>query len=311
MNIIRKQITGILIVAAVAMGWFSCSESFLDEELKTQRNDSYFNTEEGIGDAVVSLYNYFRYPFTGEQGLATTMYGTDEFTVGGDNSNHDWNDYTSNLSPSVISINSNTVSMNAVWDNMYRAISMANLVLANVDEAVTVEGSRTLYKAEASFSRAFNYFTLVQQYGGVVLKLEPSQGVERYFVRSSCEECVNRIIEDFRVAYTGLPATEQEEGRLYKDVAAHFLAKALLYRVSEINDDWNGAHKTSDLAEIITLCNEVIGKHSLASDFRDLFDFQQSDGPNEFLSEIIFAAQFSNAATAAEGNWYHLYFTSQ
>jgi hypothetical protein len=289
----------------------SCSESFLDEQLKTQRNIDHFNTEEGIADAVVALHNDFRYLFNRERGYCHTMYGTDEFTVGGDNSNHDWNDYTSNLSPLVVAINSNTIPMNDVWDNMYRTINLANIVLDKVDEVVANEANRTRYKAEASFVRAYSYFFLVQQYGGVVLKLRPSEGVERYFVRSSRQECVNQIIEDFRVAYAGLPAVEPAEGRLYKDVAAHFLAKALLYRVSEINDEWNSTHKTSDLAEIITLCDEVISKHPLATNFSELFDFQSPDGPNEFLPEIIFSAQFTNVTPAAEGNSYHLYFVSQ
>lgn len=289
----------------------SCSESFLDEQLKTQRNIDHFNTEEGIADAVVALHNDFRYLFNRERGYCHTMYGTDEFTVGGDNSNHDWNDYTSNLSPLIVAINSNTIPMNDVWDNMYRTINLANIVLDKVDEVVANEANRTRYKAEASFVRAYSYFFLVQQYGGVVLKLKPSEGVERYFVRSSRQECVNQIIEDFRVAYAGLPAAEPAKGRLYKDVAAHFLAKALLYRVSEINDEWNSTHKTSDLTEIITLCDEVISKHPLATNFSELFDFQSPDGPNEFLPEIIFSAQFTNVTPAAEGNSYHLYFVSQ
>lgn len=305
------MITGLFAVAVIVFSTISCTNDFLDEELKTQRSYEYFSTAEGIEDAVVALYSYYRYQFSGEQGLSTTMSGTDEFTVGGDNSNHDWNDYTSNLSASVITINTNTTTMFAVWDNMYKAISLANLVLANVDEAVTDEAAKTSYKAEASFARAFGYFTLVQQYGGVVLKLEPSEGVDQYFTRASREECVNQIIADFRIAYEGLPTAEPEEGRLYKDVAAHFLAKALLYRASEINDDWNSSYKTADLSDCITLANEVIGKHALTSDFRDIFKFEGSDGPNESLSEIIFAAQFSNANTSVEGNRYHLYFPSQ
>jgi hypothetical protein len=309
MKTIRKY--AIFTFILISFLFVSCSENFLDEELKTQRNTDYFNTEEGIADAIVALHNDFRFLFMRERGYCTTMYGTDEFTVGGDNSNHDWNDYTSNLSPLIVTINSNTTPMNDVWDQMYKTINLANLVIEKTDKVVTNEANKTLYKAEASFVRAYSYFYLVQQYGGVVLKLQPSEQVERYFVRSSREDCVTQIIEDFRVAYAGLPSSTTQIGRLYKDVAAHFLAKALLYRVSEINDDWNSAYKASDLTEIITLCDEVISKHSLADNFSDLFNFQKSDGPNETLSEIIFSAQFSNVTTAAEGNSYHLYFVSQ
>jgi hypothetical protein len=311
MNNFKKIIIALSTVALTVIGTNSCKDSFLDEELITKRSYSYFSTAEGVRDASVALYNYYRYPFNFEQGYTTTSYGADEFTVGGDNSNHDWNDYTANLSPAVIIINVNTTLTSAIWDNMYKAISIANIVLANVDEAVTDQASNTLYKAEASFARAYSYFTLVQQYGGVVLKLVPSEVVERYFVRSTKEECMKQVIADFRVAYAGLPETEPAEGKLYKDVAAHFLAKALLYRSSEINNDWNSSYKTEDLKECITLADEVIGHHVLAPNFRDIFAFTGSDGANENLSEIIFAAQFSSANTAVEGNHMHLYFVSQ
>lgn len=311
MNKYKKIIIALVTVVLTVIGTSSCSKDFLDEELTTKRSYDYYNTAEGINDAVLALYNYYRYPFNFEQGYTTTTYGADEFTVGGDNSNHDWNDYTANLSPLVIRINVNTTLTSDIWDNMYKAISVANLVLANVDAAVTDPSANALYKAEASFARAYSYFKLVQQYGGVVLKLTPASSVERYYVRSSKEECLNQVIDDFRAAYEDLPATEPAEGKLYRDVAAHFLAKALLYRASEINDDWNASYKAADLAECITLADEVIANHPLTPEFRDIFAFTESDGANENLSEIIFAAQFSNANTTVEGNRMHLYFPSQ
>jgi starch-binding outer membrane protein, SusD/RagB family len=312
MNKSIKIIIALSAVILVATGINSCKKDFLDEELKTQRNTDYFKTSAGINDLSVGLYNYYRYMFsTREQGVSTVEYGTDEFTVGGDNSNHDWNDYTSNLSPSVITINGNTTLMNEIWDNMYKAISDANLLLANVDVAITDPATNAKFKAEASFLRAISYFRLVQQYGGVPLKLLPSNGVDRYFLRASKEECVNQIIADLRVAYAGLPDAEAKEGMLYKDVAAHFLAKVLLYRVSEINNDWNTSYKTADLAEIITLTNVVISHHPLAADFSDVFAYTTPDGANEKLPEVIFAAQFSGTTTAVQGNFLHLLYLSQ
>lgn len=311
MKKINSIISGVIVFAIISLIGTSCNEDFLDEDLITQRHTGYFDTPEGVADAVTTLYSSFRYPYTFEQGYTTTTYGCDEFTVGGDNSNHDWNDYTANLSPSVIAINSNTTSAEAIWDNMYKTIDLANMVLSKVNDVVENAADATKFEAEASFVRAFSYMKLVEQYGGVVLKLDPSSGVERYFLRDTEEECVNQIIADYRVAYAGLPDDESAEGKLYKDVAAHFLAKALLYRVSELNDSWNSSYKTADLAEIITLTNEVIANHTLAPNFRDIFAFSESDGANENLSEIIFAAQFSNASSAVQGNGQHVYFLSQ
>jgi starch-binding outer membrane protein, SusD/RagB family len=302
-----RLIAGAIVLSAVV----SCSDSFLNEELIRERNYDYFSTTEGLVDAATATYIYYKTPFTAEWNGSITTYGTDEFDVGGDNSNHDWNDYTANLSPSVITINSNTTRPEQPWNHYYKAIGLANLILSRVESTVSNQALKEKIKGEAAFSRAFCYLNLVEQFGGVPLKLEPSEGVDKFFIRASKEECVNQVIADFRVAYENLPEKESEEGRLYKDVAAHYLAKALLYRTSEINDDWNSAHKTSDLAEIVQLTNVVIANHTLAPDFKNVFDFTVSDGANEKLSEVLFAAQFSNATTAVEGNQMHLFFAAK
>ncbi len=315
MNKSIKTFITISVAVLVASVINSCSEDFLDEELKTQRNTEYFATPEGISDLADGLYNNYRSFFMGrEQSVSTNQCGTDEFIVGGDQAQQTWNDYNSNLGSIVPNVpTANVTKTYEIWDMMYKAISDANMLLANVDAAITDPDKNKLYKAEGSFLRAFSYLRLVQQYGPVVLKLEPSIGVERYFVRATKEECVNQIIADFRTAYAGLPVAEPAEGKLYKDVAAHFLAKALLYRCSEINDDWNSSYKTADLAEIITLTDEVIANHPLAADFSDIFAYTGPDGPNERLPEVIFAAQFSSTTTVANdgnGNYNHLLFLS-
>jgi hypothetical protein len=315
MNKIIKTILLLWAIILIAAGNNSCKKDFLDEELKTQRSADYFKTPEGVADLSDALYNHYRNFFmTREQAVSTNQCGTDEFIVGGDQAQQTWNDYNSNLGSIVPDVpTSNVTKTYEIWDMMYKAISDANVLLANVDAAITDQTKKDLYKAEASFLRAFSYFRLVQQYGPVVLKLQPSVGVDRFFIRATKEECVNQIIADLRVAYEGLPVAEALEGKLYKDVAAHFLAKALLYRCSEINDDWNPSYKTADLAEIITLTDEVIAHHPLAANFSDLFAFTGPDGNNEKNPEIIFAAQFSSTTTVASdgnGNYQHLLFLS-
>ena len=315
MNKIIKTILMLWAIILIAAGNNSCKKDFLDEQLKTQRSADYFKTPEGITDLSDALYNHYRNFFMArEQALSTNQCGTDEFIVGGDQAQQTWNDYNSNLGSIVPDVpTSNVTKTYEIWDMMYKAISDANILLANVDAAIADQTKKDLYKAEASFLRAFSYFRLVQQYGPVVLKLQPSIGVDRYFIRATKEECVNQIIADFRTAYAGLPDAETLEGKLYKDVAAHFLAKALLYRCSDINDDWNSSYKTADLAEIITLADEVIAHHPLATNFSNLFAFTGPDGANEKLPEVIFAAQFSSTTTVAadgNGNYLHLLFLS-
>ena len=86
---------------------------------------------------------------------------------------------------------------------------------------------------EAHFLRAYAYFELVKQFGGVPLKLVPSTSAETYFTRNSAEEIYTQVISDFGEAYRLLPDKGESIGRINKYAAAHFLAKAHLFRASE------------------------------------------------------------------------------
>ncbi|MBU5819138.1 RagB/SusD family nutrient uptake outer membrane protein, partial [Acinetobacter baumannii] len=130
------------------------------------------------------------------------------------------------------------------------------------------------------FLRAYNYLRLVSQYGGVPLKLKPSTGVELEFTRATAKDIYAQIITDFTSAYNLLP-NGGAPAKITKDAAAHYLAKAYLFRASEINDSWNSATKAADLAAIGPLCDGVIANHPLTSQFADLWKYTAPDGANE------------------------------
>lgn len=160
--------------------------------------------------------------------------------------------------------------------------------------------------------RAYGYFELVKQFGGVPLKLEPSTGPDTYFTRSSEEEVYSQIISDLEEAYKLLPTTPAQVGRVTKYAAAHFLAKAHLFRASEAYDSWNSSYKSADLDAVIKYATEVVNAHPLCSDFVQLWDYQEANGANENVSEVILAAQFSNdeSTWGRFGNQMHLYYPS-
>ncbi len=286
----------------------SCSD-FLDEELTTQQNTDYFNTSEGIDALEVSLYYNLRFHYAREYSYATTNYGTDEFRVGGDGTNASWNSYDGNLSSQVTN---NGTNMYDVWDAMYIGINNANLLLSKITDDSYESINKETYFGEASFLRGFNYLKLVSQYGGVPLKLTPSTTPEREFTRATAAETLQQVIDDLTNAYNYLPTTASMTGKMTKDAAAHFLAKAYLLRASEINDDWNSATKDADLEEALRLAQEVIANHSLAPNFSDLWNYTEVNGANETLDEILLSAQFSSEVSTQgySGNQTHLYYVS-
>lgn len=298
----------VLAGALVLPATTSCSD-FLEEDLTTQRNTDYFNTNEGLESLMTGVYYNLRYHFSFEWAFSTTNYGTDEFIVGGDGSNAMWNAYNASLKPDIPVVNVNTTHAYDIWDNMYIGISSANTMLAKVE---TYTGSKTdEIIGTASFMRGYNYFKLVSQYGGVPLKLTPSTSVELEFTRASAQEVIEQVLSDLQNAYAKLPATGSV-GRLTKSAAAHYLAKVHLWRASELNDSWNSSTKSTDLDNVIKYANEVIAAHPLASNYSELWAYTTPDGANENLPEIVLAAQFtsSDATQGSYGNEQHLYFGS-
>jgi len=302
-NILLGVIVGSLVLPAIT----SCSD-FLDENLTTKQNTDYFNTNEGVEALMNGVYYNLRYHFSFEWAFSTTNYGTDEFIVGGDGSNAMWSAYNSSLSSDIPTVNINTTHAYDIWDNMYTGIATANTLIQKCETYTGTMKDEAL--GTAHFMRGFNYFKLLKQYGGVPIKLEPSNTVEREFTRSSAQEVMDLILSDLQEAYAKLPSTKSMEGKLTKMAAAHFLAKAYLWRASEINDSWNSSTKNADLDNVIRYASEVISAHPLATNYRDLWAYTEPDGANEKLSEIVLAAQFTSAdATQGNyGNQQHLYF---
>lgn len=286
----------------------SCGDDFLDEKLVTEKGKQYFETKNGIDDLVTGTYQKLKFKFSYIWGYNMYNMGIDEFT-GGNNDIAAWNHYGSDLN------SGETASNQPLWDNMYGTIEPANIIIKNTPqyygENVSTYNNRL---GEGYFFRAYAYFELVKQFGGVPLKLEPSTGVEYYFTRNSEEECYAQIISDFEQAYNLLPEEPENKqlGRLTKSAAAHFLAKAHLFRASELYSSWNSQYKDNDLNAVIKYGDEVIKKHPLCTNFQELWDYTEPDGANEQVAEVVLAAQFSDNSDSwgRFGNQMHLCFPS-
>ena len=297
MKTVKNIVLGVLSVACVIPMMTSCNKDFLKEELTTSRSTDYFNTNEGIEALSIGLYDYLRFYHCSEAGYSFMNYGTDEYSVGADNSNGMWNDYGASLSPSVTAVNSNTAYPETLWDYMYTGINAANTLINRIENDVYTGPNKDKIAGTAHFMRGFHYYNLLTQYGGVPLKLDPSTEVSFEFERASKSDVFDQIEKDFLAAYAELPATASKVGEITKDAAAHFLAKSYLWRASELNDDWNSAKKSSDLDNVIKYASEVIKNHPLADNFKDLWDYKTPDGANETLPEVVLAAQFTGPAT--------------
>ena len=282
----------------------SCSESFLDENLTTQYSTDRFKTQEGLDELVTGAYQKLKFKFNYIWGIQCYNMGVDEFTDA-NNVIPAWNHYSQDLNSSENAANQ------PIWDNYYGLVEPANILIQNIPQYYN-QSSPTYNTrlGEAHFLRAYAYFELVKQFGGVPLKLVPSTSAETYFTRNSAEEIYTQVIADFGEAYRLLPDKGESIGRINKYAAAHFLAKAHLFRASELYSDWNSNYIASDLDAVIQYGSEVVDAHPLCNDYVELWDYEQPNGANEKVSEVILAAQFSNdeSTWGRYGNQMHLYY---
>lgn len=306
----KKLCTHLFIALALIVSVTSCSKDFLNEDLTTKRSTAYYDTEEGIQAlAIGTYYRVLASPFSSEQQFATTNYGTDEFHVGGDDTNSPWNNYDGRFNSIVVTTRTQAAE---AWDNFYVGIGLANQL---IESATAIESTDPEIKkvalGEGYFLRAYNYLKLVRQYGGVPLKLTVSTTVELEFTRATAAEVLAQVIDDFTQAHTLLDNSGAHPHKISKDAAAHFLAKAYLTRASEINDDWNSATKAADLQQVVTLANQVIANHPLADNYQELWAYDKPDGDNEYLSELILSASFSRDKALATYNFSTVVFTAR
>ena len=293
-----------LIASITGSSITSCSESFLDENLTTQHSTDRFKTQEGLDELVTGAYQKLKFKFNYIWGIQCYNMGVDEFTDA-NNTMPAWNHYSQDLNSSENAANQ------PIWDNYYGLVEPANILIQNIPQYYN-QSSPTYNTrlGEAHFLRAYAYFELVKQFGGVPLKLVPSTSAETYFTRNSAEEIYTQVIADFGEAYRLLPDKGESIGRINKYAAAHFLAKAHLFRASELYSDWNSNYIASDLDAVIQYGSEVVDAHPLCNDYVELWDYEQPNGANEKVSEVILAAQFSNdeSTWGRYGNQMHLYY---
>nr|WP_294924650.1 RagB/SusD family nutrient uptake outer membrane protein [uncultured Flavobacterium sp.] len=322
MNNIKNIGIGLLLMTGLFFS--SCSEDFLDEEQTNAFSTAYYDTPEGLQALTVSLYGNIRWHFGFEWSYGTTLYGTDEFTNANDLTNEMWNTYDNRLNPSGArpetgAANGNATGPTDLWDQMYFGIASANTIIAKAEKVIPDLKIRNRCLAHAYFLRGYNYYKLAAQYGSVALQTVPLEGVVvRNYTRSTEEQCWEQVISDFRQAYSLFEGEVFTYGKgitWTKATAAHFLAKSLLFRVSERNNKWNSSYKDADLKEAIDACTYAIGaRGALTPNYSDLYaNWTGIDNPNEQLNEILMAAGFNgDAATAGRyENRTFSYFTPQ
>jgi starch-binding outer membrane protein, SusD/RagB family len=214
-----------LIVSACAMLFSNCKK-VLEEEPRSIYEPGFFKTEKGVLGGITSQYAHLRYIYGQPYYYNTLETGTDEYTWG---QSADANFKDADLS-GVGNLSATSSRSDALWGTAFSNINTASGIIENA-EAV---GISTSLIAEARFFRAFDYFMLVQTFGGVPLDLGAGElkfntNPSRKSVRNTVPEVYTKaIFPDLLQAIKDLPDASRVPGGVTKTAARLYLAKAYL-----------------------------------------------------------------------------------
>lgn len=221
-----RYLNPLCIAAIFSLSVTSCSH-LLEEEPRNIFTPAYFQTEKGINGGITSMYAHLRYIYGQAYYYNTCLTGTDEVTYA---ESADANFKDMDLS-GVGTITPTSSRADVLWGAAFSNINTASGIIEN---AKTVEGISEALIAEAHFFRAFDYFLLVQTFGGVPLdlgagELKYNTTTTRYSARNTVPEVYTKaVFPDLLLAIEQLPEIPRVTGAVTKTVARLFLAKAYL-----------------------------------------------------------------------------------
>lgn len=221
----RYSIKNLIIGSAVILSLAGCSD-ILDEKPHDFYEPNYFKTEQGVIQGLTSHYAHLRWIYGQAYFYNACQTGTDEATYA---QSADGNFKDHDLS-GVGVINPNSSRSDVLWNNSYSDINTASGIIEN-GAAVGIASNLI---AESKFFRGFDYFLLVQTFGGIPLDLgagelkfnsKPSRNSKRNTVP---EVYTKAIFPDLTAAVNELPDTPRLTGTATKTLARLILAKAYL-----------------------------------------------------------------------------------
>ncbi|HCY40117.1 MAG TPA: RagB/SusD family nutrient uptake outer membrane protein [Prolixibacteraceae bacterium] len=218
-----KNLIGTTLLTMFLVG---CSD-ILEEQPRSILEPGFFKSEQGVNGGLTSLYAHLRFIYGNAYYYNSGVTGTDEATYA---QSADGNFKVMDVSGQGNITSTDNGGTGTLWDNAFPAINTASGIIENATEV----GLKASLIAEAQFFRAFDYFMLVQTYGGVPLdmgagELKFNTSPVRTSVRNTVPEVYTKaIFPDLLKAIANLPETSRLTGTVTKNVARLFLAKAYL-----------------------------------------------------------------------------------
>ncbi len=170
---------------------------------------------------------------------------------------------------------STTSQVYNVYQQAYLGINRANVVIKYVPTVSMDTVRRRQITGEARFMRALNYFNLVRAYGGVPLRLVPTESgapADVNLARATSDQVYAQVVADLTAAAAQMPLSNPNR-------ATQSSANALLARVQLTQRNWTAAQAAAQKV--------IAAGASLNSSFNALYPAENKSA--ESLFEIQYA----------------------
>lgn len=276
------------------MGTMTSCSDFLDASNKSNVTDKQiFATKEGFNSLVNDAYQHLQNVYAAPLFTSCFSAGTDMYADARNKMNEPLNTYET-LTPENTDIKN-------LYTYLYSGIRAANSVSYYAQTAQVDDKTKGQLVGEARVLAAYEYYLLVNNFGGVPIMKDFLTTADTGYPKSSAADVYAYIISELEdvISKNVLQASTATKGggRISQETAKAILAKTYLSAAWDLN-------KQEYFSKAAALADEVIAGRKLTTPFADLWKADGSGDDNEeFLWDVEYDLATANNTTSGGTEW--------
>lgn len=289
-----KKILYSVALAACCMGTMTSCSDFLDASNKSNVTAKQsFATKEGLNNLVNDAYQHLQNVYAAPLFTSCFSAGTDMYADARNKMNEALNTYET-LTPENTDIKN-------LYTYLYSGIRAANSVSYYAQTAQVDDKTKGQLIGEARVLAAYEYYLLVNNFGGVPIMKDFLTTADTGYPKSSSEDVYAYIISELEdvISKNVLQASTATKGggRISQETAKAILAKTYLSAAWDLN-------KQEYFSKAAALADEVIAGRKLTTPFAKLWKADGSGDDNEeFLWDVEYDLATANNTTSGGTEW--------
>lgn len=276
------------------MGTMTSCSDFLDASNKSNVTAKQsFATKEGLNNLVNNAYQHLQNVYAAPLFTSCFSAGTDMYADARNKMNEALNTYET-LTPENTDIKN-------LYTYLYSGIRAANSVSYYAQTAQVDDKTKGQLVGEARVLAAYEYYLLVNNFGGVPIMKDFLTTADTGYPKSSSEDVYAYIISELEdvISKNVLQASTATKGggRISQETAKAILAKTYLSAAWDLN-------KQEYFSKAAALADEVIAGRKLTTPFAKLWKADGSGDDNEeFLWDVEYDLATANNTTSGGTEW--------